>query len=96
MFTQKVTAHIQPITLAEAKSLVTSQTRLMATRVAHDQLGRGIFPNIVETIRFASLSPGTNAIQLHYRGQPIAPDGKIPEGAVVTPYLIEVEEFQTE
>lgn len=94
MFGHKATVHISIITLDEAKDMVTNMTRLMATRVTHEQLGRKLFPQIRETTRYADLSPGITALHLHYRGPPIGPDGSMPEGAVVTPYLIEVEEFQ--
>lgn len=95
MFGQRATTHISIISLEEAKSLVNENTRLMATRITHEKLGRGVFPNLSpEPTRYADLRPGVNAIHLHYRGPPLDQSGELPPGSVVTPYLIEVQEFQ--
>lgn len=95
MFGHKATAHISIISLDEARALVDRNTRLMATRVTHEHLGRVLFPNISpEPTRYADLRPGVNALHLHYRGPPLSISGDLPQGAVVTPYLIEVEDFQ--
>lgn len=95
MFGQKATTHISIISLEEARAMVDGHTRLMATRVTHERLGRHLFPNISpEPTRYADLRPGVNALHLHYRGPPLPDNGELPQGAVVTPYLIEVEAFQ--
>lgn len=94
MFGEAATAHIKLIPLEEARQLVSSETRIMATRVSHERLARNQFPAANEDLaRYANLKPGTNAIHLHYRGPMIADDGTLPVGGVVSAYLIEVEDY---
>jgi hypothetical protein len=95
MFGQGATVHIRPISLEEARKLVSEDTRVSATRVSHDRLARLQFPGLhEETARFAALRPGTTAIHLHYRGPQVPDNGEVPLGASVNFYLIEAEEYQ--
>jgi hypothetical protein len=95
MFGNAATAHIQMLTLEEAKERVDANTLIQATRSTHEMLARNVFPQITRpATRYADLTPGRAVLHLHYRGPPIGTDGVVPAGSVVTPYLIEVEEFQ--
>lgn len=94
MFGEAATAHVKLISIEEARALVSSDTRIMATRVTHERLARNQFPNAGDEVtRYANLKPGTNAIHLQYRGPMIPDDGSLPVGGVVSAYLIEVEEY---
>lgn len=96
MFGHASTVHIRLIPTNEARGYVDERTRIMATRPQHQALAQATFPQTREVVRFVDLKPGTTAIQLHYRGPPLGMDGVMPDGAVVSCYLIEVEEYQTE
>lgn len=95
MVGEKGTMHIRAIQMHEAQALVDEDTKILATRIPHERLARGLFPKVSsELARFVSLREGVNALFLQYKGPQLGEDGKIPFGAVVTPYLIEVEEYQ--
>ncbi|WP_380874275.1 hypothetical protein ACFB49_46850 [Sphingomonas sp. DBB INV C78] len=95
MFGEGATAHIKIIEAEEARSLVDTDTKIVATRVSHDRLAHAQLPGASEeTARYAMLKPGVCAIHLHYRGPQVGDDGKLPVGSMVTFYLIEVEEYQ--
>ena len=51
-------------------------------------------PTADETARYAILKVGVTAIHLHYRGPQVGDDGRLPAGAMITYYLIEVDEYQ--
>ena len=90
------TVHIKIIPIEEARKLVDSDTRILASRTTHERLAKSQFPGAGgELTRFAQLSPGTNAIHLHYRGPMIPDDGTLPIGGMVTCYLMEAEEYLT-
>lgn len=94
MFGEAATTHIKLISIEDARKLVTSDTRIMATRVTHERLARNQFPTAGDEVtRYANLKPGINAIHLHYRGPMIPDDGQIPIGGMVSAYLIEVEDY---
>jgi len=95
MFGEGATAHIKVVELAEAQALVHEHTRIVATRVPHDRLARTQFPGAAsETARYANLRPGVVAVHMHYRGPNVGEDGRLPVGGMITPYLLEVEEYQ--
>lgn len=95
MFGERATAHIKAITMEEARALVDRSTKIMATRVTHERLARTQFPAAdPDPARYASLRPGTTALHLLYRGPPIPDSGEVPPTGALTPYLIEVEEYQ--
>lgn len=93
MFGAGMTVHIKPIPMEEAQSLISQQTRIMATRVSHERLARIQFREAGDLTRYADLKPGMNAIHLHYRGGQISDSGEMPADAIVTPYLIETEPY---
>ncbi len=94
MFGERASAHVRMISHEEAKSLVSSGTRVVATRPSHERLARNQFPGVSEdTARYAVLKPGTNAIHLHYRGPQVPDSGELPLGGMTTFYLIETEEY---
>lgn len=95
MFGERATVHIKAITVDDAAKGVNRNTKIMATRVTHERLARGQFPHADQTAtRYASLTPGTTALHLLYRGPPVPDSGELPIGGALTPYLIEVEEYQ--
>jgi hypothetical protein len=97
MFGEKATSHIRIIPTDEARALIDQDTKVVATRLSHERLARHQLPGAhPETHRYAMLKPGVNALSLHYRGPQIPDNGDIPLGAMVTFYLIEVEEYQPE
>lgn len=95
MFGEGATAHIRLVADDEAQALVTPETRIVATRVSHEQLAKTCFPAASsETQRYAMLRPGVNAIHLHHRGPQVPDDGRMPVGAMVTYYLVETKAYQ--
>lgn len=96
MFGEGATTHIQLIPLDEAQSLVDDRTIVMATKNSRLNLAKTVFPQATQMTRYVSLSPGEAAIIIHYRGPPLPNDGHLPAGAVISAYLIEVEELQEE
>lgn len=95
MFGEKATVHVRAISLDQAREYVDGSTKIMATRVTHDRLAKVLFPKAdPDATRYANLRPGTAAIHLLYRGPPIPDSGEVPLTGSVTPYLIEVEEYQ--
>jgi hypothetical protein len=97
MFGTGATVHIRPVTLEEARKLVSADTRVSATRVSHDRLARIQFPDVhEETARYAQFKPGTTAIHMHYRGPQVPDTGEVPVGGMVSFYLVEAEEYQEE
>jgi hypothetical protein len=95
MFGEGATVHIKAIHTDEAQGLASAVTKIVATRVSHDRLARNTFPNVSDEVtRYANLRPGTNAIHLHYRGPQVPEDGRLPIGAAITCYLVEVEDYQ--
>lgn len=95
MFGEKATAHIRIVPLEQARAAVDDRTRIMATRPTHERLARNQFPGVApDVVRYASLHGGVNALHLHYRGPPIADDGHLPVGGMITCYLVEVEDYQ--
>lgn len=96
MFGEGASAHIRVIAFDEASSLVTTDTRVVATRPSHERLAKNQFPSALgETARYAQLKPGVNAIHLHYRGPQVPDSGELPVGSMVTFYLIETEAYQS-
>lgn len=96
MFGTAATTHLKIIPIEEARELVDEHTKIMATRVTHERLAKGQFPKAGgDTTRYAQMTPGCNAIHLHYRGPMIPDSGELPVGGMVTCYLIETEEYQT-
>lgn len=95
MVGEKASLHIRALQVHEAQALVDGNTKILATRIPHERLARGMFPNAdPELARFVSLKDGVNALFLQYKGPQLGEDGKIPFGATVIPYLIEVENYQ--
>ena len=95
MFGEGATAHIKIVDAAEAQSMITKDTKVVATRVSHDRLARTQLPGAAEeTARYAMLKAGITALHLHYRGPQVGDDGRLPAGAMITYYLIEVDEYQ--
>ena len=95
MFGEGATAHIKIVDAAQAQSLVDRNTKIVATRVSHDRLARTQLSGAAdETARYAMLKGGITAIHLHYRGPQVGDDGRLPAGAMITYYLIEVDEYQ--
>ena len=97
MFGEAATSHIKIIPHEEAKRLIDSDTKIVATRVSHERLAKAQFPGASEEVsRYAMLKPGVCAIHLHYRGPQVPDSGEMPAGAMVTFYLIETEEYQAD
>lgn len=95
MFGDRATAHIRAIPVEEVQALITSKTKIAATRISHERFARETFPNAnPEVRRYATLNTGANAVLLHYRGPPMGENGVIPSGGLVTCYLIETEAYQ--
>src|ERR1700712_3317235 len=94
MFGNGATAHIKVLAMEEARSLVGKDTKILAPRVSHERFAKRQIPEAAGGFtRYAELSPGVNAIHLHYRGPQLPEDGQLPSGAAVTAYLIEVEDY---
>lgn len=94
MLGESATTHCKSIPLAAAKSLITNQTKVLATKPFHEQMARKNFPFSGETIRNVNLLPGSTAVHVLYKGPPLGPDGEIPEGGFLRAYLLEVDEYQ--
>ena len=95
MFGEKATAHVRIVEQDEALRLTGQKTLVVATRVSHDRLARAQLPHVApQTARYATLTPGTTALHLHYRGPQVGEAGELPVGGMVTYYLIEVEAYQ--
>ena len=95
MFGEGATAHIKIVDASEAQAMISKDTKVVATRVSHDRLARTQLPGAAEeTARYAMLKAGITAIHLHYRGPQVGDDGRLPAGAMITYYLIEVDEYQ--
>ena len=95
MFGEGATAHIKIVDAAEAQSMIDKNTKIVATRVSHDRLARTqLLGAADETARYAMLKGGVTALHLHYRGPQVGDDGRLPAGAMITYYLIEVDEYQ--
>lgn len=94
MFGERARANIRIISKEEATDLVGPETRIVATRVSHDQLARQLFPAAGQSARYAMLKPGVQAVQVHYRGPQVPDSGELPTGGMVTFYLVEVDEYQ--
>lgn len=95
MFGEGATCHIRAIAHDEASSLINDTTRIVATRTSHERLAKKQFPGASDEVaRYATLSPSTNAIHIHYRGPPVPDSGELPLTGVVTFYLIEATEYQ--
>lgn len=94
MFGEKASIYLKVIGEDEAQALIHKHTQIIATRITHERLARGLFPNAGQTARYANLTPGTVSIHIHYRGPMIPDSGEIPFGGMVTYFLIEVEEYQ--
>ncbi len=94
MFGDRASIHQMTMPIEDALALIDhSTTQIVATRASHENLAKNLFGDL-RTTRFADMAPDKSAIFIHYRGAPIADDGVIREGGVVTLYLIESEEYQ--
>ena len=95
MFGERSAIYLRTIPLDEARSLVDDRTQIVSNRVTHERLARNLFPNVSHDLaRFANLRPGVTALHIHYRGAPLDDTGRVPEGSVVTIYLIEPEPYE--
>lgn len=93
MFGGDASIYMKTITKEEAKERISDSTQIVATRDSHSNMARHLFGDR-RSIRNADLSPGKCAVLIHYRGPPVKDDGHTPKGAVITYYLIEVEEYE--
>lgn len=94
MFGEKATCHIKIISQDDARELISSKTKVVATRVTHDRLARQQLPGAdPETARYANLKAGVRAISMHYRGPHINDNGDLPLGGQCTFYLIDAEDY---
>lgn len=94
MFGESASIFMRTVPKKEAKELIGSETQIVATRESHENLAKNLF-GPYRVIRSADLSPDRSAILIHYRGPPVQDDGHTPKGAVLTYYLIEVEEYHS-
>jgi len=93
MFGESATAHIKTITKDEADQMVDDTTVVIASRQSHENMAQNLFGNRTCN-RYADMSTeGATAICIIYRGPPVPDTGVIPEGATITYYLVEVEDY---
>ena len=93
MFGESAGIFMRIITKAEAKKLIDDETQIVATRESHENMAKHLFGSR-RVVRTADLSPGRSAVLIHYRGPPVGDDGHTAKNAVITYYLIEVEEYE--
>lgn len=93
MFGSKASIHMEEVSLETAKCLLGPATQIVATRPSHENMAKQLFGDMRVT-RFADMTEGTTALVLHYRGAPIDDTGTVPEGGVVTVYLVEADSYQ--
>jgi len=93
MFGEKASIYMRQVSKDEAKSKISDETRIIATRESHENMARNLFGDR-DTARYADMGPDKSAILIHYRGPPVGDDGHTPKGGTLTFYLIETEPYE--